>query len=587
MKHRRIFWQIFPSYILITFLSVVAIAWYGSESQRALYQEQVVDGLQARLGLIENYIRDRLISGDTTGLDTWCKEQGRKAATRLTVVLPSGQVIADSHDNPAVMDNHSARPEIRLALDSGQGLVSRYSLTEKKQFMYLAKALRRDGDLLGIVRVSLPLTIVDRAMSAIGERMVYSGLVVALIASLLGLWISRRISFPLERLRLGAGKFAQGELNQKLEVSDVDEIGGLAEAMNQMAGQLNQRINTITEERREKDAILASMAEGVMAVDMGEKIIGINAAAARFFDIQPEKAYRRILQEVVRNVALQQLVSKIIRSKNSEEVEITLDTGNGRRVLQALGSILKDAQGEAIGAVVVFNDVTKIRELENLRRDFVANASHELRTPITSIKGFVETLLDGAMANPDDLQRFLKIIDRHAGRLNSIVEDLLNLSRIEQGVDITFENCRMKEILENAVQSCEISARAKKMTINIECPPDISGRVNPVLLELAFVNLIDNAIKYSDEGAPVIITGRKSGPEAEFAVIDKGKGIGEEHLDRIFERFYRVDKARSREQGGTGLGLAIVKHIVLAHKGRVEVKSNPGQGSTFFIRIPL
>ncbi|HET6881209.1 MAG TPA: ATP-binding protein, partial [Pirellulales bacterium] len=258
-------------------------------------------------------------------------------------------------------------------------------------------------------------------------------------------------------------------------------------------------------------------------------------------------------------------------------------------VVQANGTALRDPYGRPIGAVIVLNDVSRLRQLENLRRDFAANVSHELRTPITSIKGFVETLLDGAMANPPDAERFLNIIGRQADRLNTIIEDLLSLSRIEKETEsggIVLSVGSLAKVLQAAVNDCSARAAERDVQVVLDCPSDISARMKADLLEQAVINLLDNAIKYSEPGKQVWVRGYREEHLATIAVEDQGSGIAEEHHTRLFERFYRVDKARSRKLGGTGLGLAIVKHIALAHRGQVAVESQVGKGSTFFIRLP-
>jgi len=574
--------------LLITFLSVVAIAWYGIQSQRDLFINETALRLQARSALVERLILGILDSGDTTGIDRLCKEIGQVSSTRITLILPSGKVIADSDENPAAMDNHSNRPEVTQALKEGLGINRRYSYTINRSMLYVAIPLfLDDGTIRGILRTSIPLTSIEKSLSEIRMRMILSGLAIALLAALVSLYMSRRISLPLERLKEGAERFASGDLGRRLEDYNVEEIDGLAGAMNKMARQLDQRIRTIAEQRRENDAILTSMAEGVVAVDTDDRVIIINDTAANFFGVDAERAHGRYLHEVVRSVALQQLSSSILENHITAEAEIIHESESGRKVFQATGSILRDAGGESIGAVIVLNDVTKVRELENLRRDFVANASHELRTPITSIKGYVETLLDGAMNDAEDLKKFLEIINRHAQRLNSIVEDLLNLSRIEQGVGITYEESRIGDVIKNAIDSCGMQIKQKNIKVETESPDDLKAFVNPALLELALVNLIDNAVKYSDAETTIWIECKRDGEQVRIAVMDQGKGIAPEHQSRIFERFYRIERGRSRELGGTGLGLAIVKHIALIHKGRIEVKSEQGRGSEFTIHIPI
>jgi len=329
------------------------------------------------------------------------------------------------------------------------------------------------------------------------------------------------------------------------------------------------------------------MVEGVVAVDMDERVISVNEAGARLLGISPEQSHGRSIQEVVRNKALQELVGRTIKSHESVEGDIVL-RNDGECFLQAHGTKLHDANNRAFGAVIVLNDVTRIRRLETVRRDFVANVSHELKTPITSIKGFVETLLDGAMNEPADAERFLRIVSRQTDRLNAIVEDILLLSCIEDQTDkakIELEKSSIREMLESAVGVCELQAREKNIRIELECEDRLMARVNAPLMEQAVINLVDNAIKYSETGKTVFVQASEAERELLIRVRDQGCGIDPEHQSRIFERFYRVDKARSRKMGGTGLGLAIVKHIVLVHGGSIGVNSTPGKGTTFTIYL--
>jgi two-component system phosphate regulon sensor histidine kinase PhoR len=332
------------------------------------------------------------------------------------------------------------------------------------------------------------------------------------------------------------------------------------------------------------------MVEGVVAVDADERILRLNEAAARFFGVEVLAAQGRRIQEVVRRAELQRFVSRALESRNPVEGDIVLHNERGEVYLQAHGSVLRDSHGQNIGALVVLNDVTRLRRLESIRRDFVANVSHELKTPITAIKGFVETMLDGALDHKEDARRFLDIILRQSERLHAIIEDLLALSRIEQESEsggIPLQEGGVKSVLGAAVQSCEVGAAGKDVDIDLICPEDLRARISAPLLEQAVVNLIDNAVKYSNPGGRVLLQGLQQDDLVLIRVQDWGVGISREHLPRLFERFYRVDKARSRKQGGTGLGLAIVKHIVQAHGGRVDVSSVPGQGSVFTLRLPL
>lgn len=349
--------------------------------------------------------------------------------------------------------------------------------------------------------------------------------------------------------------------------------------------------------RRDRDQlqlILSNLREGVIAVDADECLLEMNDAAFALLGtaaLRPSRGLRGAsVVEVIRSASLQRLISRALQSEEAGHDEtVVVDLGEDERYLQVHASPLHMTSGSFPGVLVVLYDVTRLHHLENVRRDFVANVSHELKTPITSIKGFVETLLDGAVDNPEDARRFLGIISRQADRLNAIFEDLLSLSRIEQERDrggIKLEEHTISDIIEAALQSCQFIAEERQILLEKKVPEGLKAAVHPTLLEQALVNLIDNAIKYSEPGSAVTVEATQGLGEVTLHVQDHGKGIERVHLPRIFERFYRVNKARSRREGGTGLGLAIVKHIAQAHHGRASVKSEPGVGSTFTIHLP-
>ncbi len=360
-----------------------------------------------------------------------------------------------------------------------------------------------------------------------------------------------------------------------------------------MTREMNERHMTLQQQRNEMEGVLASMIEGVLAVDLDEKIISYNRAAAVMLGIDVQGAVGRSIQEVVRNTAVQQFVAQAVGSETPLQDDLVLrlsaEVDDVRELyVQAQGATLRNSTGERIGALVVLHDVTRLQRLEVVRRDFVANVSHELKTPITAIKGSVETLLED-VGDVSHGRQFLEIIARQADRLNAIVDDLLSLARIEQGdrqerVEVTEQ--RVAEVLAGAVDACRVQADARRITVRCECEPTLIAPINPPLMEQATINLIDNAIKYSPEQTEVVVAGERRDGELLITVRDHGVGIESEHLPRLFERFYRTDKARSRSLGGTGLGLAIVKHIAQSHHGRVSVESAVGKGSTFCIHVP-
>ncbi len=371
-----------------------------------------------------------------------------------------------------------------------------------------------------------------------------------------------------------------------------DECAHVADALNRMAAALDARLRAMAREGREQQAVLYSMLEGVLAVDEEERVLKLNEAAARLLRVDAARAEGRPLQEVARNADLHRFVARVLASRTPQEGEFVLRDDvreSGERVIQAQGTVLRDEAGHAIGGLVVLNDVTRLRRLETVRREFVANVSHELRTPITAIKGFVETMVEAGAADPGENLRYLGIVQRQADRLDAIIEDLLTLSRLEQdeaGEAVVLSEEPLRRTLLAAAQAVEPFAAERGVPVEVACPDDLRARLTAPLLEQAVVNLVHNAVKYSEPGRPVVVSAVAAGGGAEIRVRDEGCGIAPEHLPRLFERFYRVDKGRSRRQGGTGLGLSIVKHIVRAHGGSVAVASEPGRGSAFTIALP-
>jgi two-component system phosphate regulon sensor histidine kinase PhoR len=588
MSKKRLFWQLVVPYLLITLALLGGLSWYVSGSLRDFYLDHLAIDLEARAQLLEGDLVDMVQQSQNEGINALANESGVKTKTRFTVILPGGKVVGDSHEDPAVMDNHASRPEIADAFLGNTGVSTRYSATLQQNMMYVGRPLRADGKVIGVVRAALPVTAIHEALERIMFRIALGVLVAGGFAVFLSFVVSHRISKPLRDMKEAAELFANGDFGVRLPPQKSEEVGGLADSMNWMAAQLDEKIQTIERQANEQEAVLSSMVEGVLAVDANEHIIHMNRSAADLVAMDPEEAEGKALQEVVRNSDLQRFVKKTLASQNPMEGDLVFHNGHDR-FLQVHGTILRDAHEQSIGALIVLHDVTKLRRLENVRRDFVANVSHELRTPITSIKGFVETLQDGASEDPEAAQRFLKIVARQADRLNAIVEDLLSLSRIEQGAergDIPLEGTRIRAVLEAAIQTCRHKAKKKDIELALDCDRDLATQLNAELLEQAVVNLIDNAIKYSDTGSSVRVQAVAPDAGIAIAVQDHGCGITAEHLPRLFERFYRVDKARSREMGGTGLGLAIVKHIAQAHGGTVGVESEPGKGSTFTICLP-
>lgn len=589
MARRKLIWQIYPPFLLIILIALLAVTWVFSNSLNTFYANETRNDLEARVRLIIPQVQGFMDASQSSFLDDLCKRLGEQSRTRITIILPDGLVVGDTRESPARMDNHANRPEVIDALRGQVGIATRYSHTLQQEMMYAALPVVEYEQVVGCVRAALPLKTLSRTLESAFYPVINSGLIIALVAALISLWLSRRISRPLEEMKRGAERFSCGELEGRLPVYPGEEMGGLAEAMNQMAAQLDDRIRTVVRQRNEQDAVLSSMIEGVLAIDNNERILRINNSAADLLNIDQAAAIGRRIQEVIRKPDLQSFITEALSSDISIEQDIALVIRGTEIFLQAHGTPLRDSSGQDIGALVVLNDITRLQRLENIRRDFVANVSHELKTPITAIKGSVETLLAGAVDEEESAQRFLGIIARQSDRLNAIIEDLLALSRIEQGQEkegLELRKTPLRTVFLNTLQGCQLKAHEKQITLEMECPDDIEININAPLLEQALVNLIDNAIKYSAENGRVLFSASEDSANVLIKVQDWGSGIPQEHQPRLFERFYRVDKARSRKLGGTGLGLAIVKHIVQSHRGQISVASEPGKGSTFTIELP-
>jgi two-component system phosphate regulon sensor histidine kinase PhoR len=455
--------------------------------------------------------------------------------------------------------------------------------------MYVALPLVVDQTLIGVLRTSIPVTAVDERIGTIRFRIGIGVLFVALLASVVSWFVSKQITTPIERMRDGAKRFASGDLFHRLSEPDTLEFSGLAESMNQMAGQLQQRLDEITSQRNKTEAVLSSMREGVIATDLDQHVISINPAAARMFDVPMKTVRGRSVLEIIRNHEFQELINRSLSTGESLESDIVYHQ-NGERTFNVHCTPLLDALQKRLGGLVVLSDVTQLRRLENMRRDFAASVSHEIKTPLTAIKGFVETLCTGELEDREETRRFLTIIDKHVNRLATIIDDLMQLSRIERADEIQqigLERCRIEEVLNTAIGLCSAGIREKGIDVRLSCETDLNGCIDATLLEQAAVNLLDNAIKYSPDNSTIHIEALTVGDEIRIRFKDEGMGIAKKHLSRLFERFYRVDKARSRKLGGTGLGLAIVKHIAQAHGGTVTVESELEKGSVFSLHLPV
>ena len=589
-KKKRLLWQLIPPYLLIILFSLVAVMLYATSSLKGFYLDQIADDLRARAHLLEKNMLQMMKPVDADMIDTLCKEIGEASATRITIILPSGTVVGDSNNNPTEMDNHAMRPEIIEARKGLVGTASRYSTTLQRNMMYVAIPLIEDGKILAVIRTSLPITAIEKKLGSIQIKIVFGGLLIALMAAILSLYVSRRISRPIEKMKEGAEHFARGDLSYRLPETDLEEIGSLTDAMNRMAVQLDDRINMIIKQRNEIEAILSSMEEGVIAFDVDERIISANQATARIFNRKIDELENRTVQEAVRSPDVQQFVRDALTAEKNLENDVIIYQEK-ERIIHLHSTSLFSPSGHSSGILVVLNDVTQLRQLENMRRDFAANVSHEIKTPLTAIKGFVETLRHSCNEKPEDTERFIGIIDKHVNRLTAIVDDLISLSKIERGdekEEIELKRSPVKSVIQTAVANCREKADRKKIETKVVCENDISAMINTTLLEQAIFNLLDNAINYSDRQSSITVSAVSS--DAEVINQCEGSWIRQSQKNTMRD-FLNVSTGWispvTANRAEPRLGLAIVKHIAHAHGGRVSIDSEPGKGSTFSIYLRL
>jgi len=574
--------------MILIIVSLVFFGYYTSTIFKDFYISTVDETLNARTNLIREELN--VLNLDSLNLNDLVGKYDRSSDTRITIINTSGKVLADSRENPANMENHSDRPEIIDAIKNGTGHSIRYSHTLQTDMMYTAVPVySSDKKIKFILRTALPLNKIDTPFSAIYIAIGASGIIILLIAFVISLVIASNFSKPLTDMREAAESYARGDFERKIYPPKDKELRSMADSLNTMAVQLSERLGIIGEQKNMQQAVFESMKEGVLAVDYDEKILLINNTARTILGINGADVKGRTLQEVVRISEIQKFFKKIISEGSAQETEIIIQHVKDKS-LQLSGTILKDVDNKEIGVLVVLNDISNLKHLDTLKRDLIANVSHELKTPVTTIKGFIETLQDGAIDNPKDAERFLNIVSKHIDRLDMIIDDILTLSKLEQNEitdKIELEEQLIKPIFKSVIDDYELKAKEKKINVRIICDDNLTANIDRRLMQQALNNLIENAIKYSDKNTNVILEALKDENFLIINVKDEGFGISDEHIPRLFERFYRVDKSRSRDIGGTGLGLSIVKHIVNILGGIIDVQSIPAKGSNFTIRLPL
>ena len=588
----RLFWKLGLTYVALLLGVLLAVDFYLARVLRRDYLRAANDTLASLTNLAQ--ARPPHLD-DLATLRAWAEWLAASGA-RVTVIDHAGRVLADSAHDPETMENHAQRPEIVQAFSSGAGQSVRHSATLGRDLVYRAVRYQPSAGPPVVIRMALPLAQIDLSLAELRRRLFGASLVMLLLGGGASLVYFRAFAARIERLKDFSRRVAEGDFRPLPGERARDELAELADTLNETARRLDGTIRSLSGERNRSSAILRSMVEGVAVIDAGQKIVFSNRAFSEILSLDPAAIEGRPVIEVVRHTDLLELIRRALAGEEGLQNDIALGIVHPRSFavtaapVQALEAAAPaGAAGKPAGAVVVLHEVSELRRLERVRQDFVANVSHEFKTPLTAIQGFAETLLGGALEDPRSNRRFLEIIREHAARLARLTDDLLKLARIEAGkLEVQFSAVGVLELVERCAEVTLLKASRKQIVLEIDVPaglPAVLG--DALLLREVLQNLLDNAIQYTPEGGRIRVSATAGEHEVILTVADTGIGIPLADQERIFERFYRVDAARSREAGGTGLGLSIAKHIVETHGGRLWVESEVGHGSAFSFSIPL
>ena len=578
-----IFRKLLASAFLIIAVTLIGLDLYLTRYTSRREVQSVEQRLEAQARILEAEMAAVPLPA---GLEDWAHQASERSRARVTIVNPQGVVLGESHHDPQTMENHLQRPEIQAALRLGAGSSTRHSDTLNRDLCYLALRVSYRGEPGYILRLAVPLEDVDSSIAAVRWRILWASLYAALAALVIAYFFSKSFTERIGRLRAFAEGLASERLAQAPAPVDDDELGTLGRALNSTAAQLGDLIARLRVESEQRAAILASMVEGVLAVDHHLRVTFANESFARAVGVPHPIPAGTPLIDLIRDPELREILGRVLAGGELVQRRLPLPAA-ADRIFQVQAAPL--TSGAARGAIAILHDITDLERLERVRKDFVANVSHELRTPLTAIRGYAETLLEGALEDQENNRRFLEIIKAHAIRLNNIASDLLTLSELQSGKTRPLpEPVSARAAVESALRTVEAEARVRGVSLlcgRMEDAPVLGDRVQ---LEQAIVNLLDNAVKFNRPSGEVLVeVTRPADGKVRIAIADSGIGIPHDDLPRIFERFYRVDKARSREVGGTGLGLSIVKHIVERLNGTVSVESQLGKGSTFTLLLPI
>jgi two-component system phosphate regulon sensor histidine kinase PhoR len=589
----RLFWKLGLAYLFLLSAVLLAVDLYIA---RLIREDSLRAGFE-QLDVLAKLALSRAPDFDNPrAVQEWTHWLGPTGA-RITVVAADGIVLADTHEDARKMENHAARPEIRDAFISGRGTMVRFSSTVRREMVNLAVRVEpAAGKRPVVMRLGWPLRQIDEAHAKVRRQLWLASILILVVAGGASLFFARSFSRRVEELQGLAGRVAEGDFRPlPEEIRKQDELAGLRHALNETASRLKRTIDSLTDERNRSAAILRSMVEGVAVVGPDERVVFCNRAFCAAMGAPENECHGRSLVEIARPTELPVAVRQALAAGEVVSDEITVGTVRPKNYAVTAAPVRTEAgRGEIAGAVLVLHDITELRRLERVRRDFVANVSHELKTPLTAIQGFAETLLTGALDDAENNRRFVEIIRDHATRMAALTSDLLKLSQIEAGrLDMEVRSVQLADLISGCVETVRLRAEQKQLSLSVECAPSVPlVNADPQHLRDVLENLLNNAVQYTPVGGRITVSADRepssdgAKPAVVVTVADTGIGIPEAHQHRVFERFYRVDRDRSREVGGTGLGLAITKHIVEAHGGRIWLESEVGKGSRFHFTIP-
>lgn len=571
---RSFFSKIFIGYLLIIFALSSLILVLSLNTVREFYRNMLSESLKTLANTLNPEVAHFLDTGLTNELDGFVKNLGSKIHIRVTVIAADGTVLADSEENTQAMENHSHRLEVVEALQGKTGKSVRFSSTANENMLYVAVPTEKNGRITGVIRTSLYLKDVDKLLTQLNYHVAWVSVGVVIMALIGALLISNSIVQPIKNLTSAARKVASGDFSVRVFLKTKDELRELADNFNRMNEEMQSMFSELSQQKEKLNSIIHSLQEGLLVLDKQGRIIHANESFWRVAGTQPTEG--KLYWQAIRNPRLAELLKKVGTEKRNFMEELTL----GDRIFMC--SVTPLEGGEEI--VSIFHDITEIKNIEKIKKDFVINVSHELRTPLTAIKGYAETLRKEVEATPG--KKYVEIIERNTNRLINIVNDLLLLSSLEEKPALELEDIDLRDFLENVLKIFDQRLKDKRLSLVADVKENLPTiKADSFKLEQMLVNLLDNAIKYTDHGEIAISAGVQEN-RVRIQVRDTGIGIPKENIPRIFERFYVVDKSRSRKSGGTGLGLSIVKHIVFLHQGTIGIESIPGEGTTVTVTLP-